>query len=57
MRLKDKVVLVAGAGGRQGTTVPLLFAREGARVMLVGLDGGELERLASHITAGGGEAA
>jgi NAD(P)-dependent dehydrogenase (short-subunit alcohol dehydrogenase family) len=57
MRLDHKVVLVAGAGGRQGTTVPLVFAREGARLMLVGLDGEQLERLAARIEAAGGEAA
>ncbi|MHB8514086.1 MAG: SDR family NAD(P)-dependent oxidoreductase [Dehalococcoidia bacterium] len=56
MRLDGKVALIAGAGGRQGTTVPLLFAREGARVVLAGLDGAELERLADHIRRAGGEA-
>jgi 3-oxoacyl-[acyl-carrier protein] reductase len=56
MRLKQKVVLIAGAGGRQGTTVPVLFAREGARLVLVGLIADEVERLAGHIVAQGGEA-
>lgn len=56
MRLRDKVVLVAGAGGRQGSVVPLVFAREGARVVLAGLDGDEVERLAAAIVAGGGRA-
>lgn len=57
MRLKDKVALIAGAGGRQGTTVPVLFAQEGAKVVLVGLIADELDRLAAHITARGGAAA
>ena len=57
MRLEGKVVLVAGAGGRQGTAVPLLFAREGARVLLAGLNGEECERLATLIRERGGEAA
>ncbi|MDE3095432.1 MAG: SDR family oxidoreductase [Chloroflexota bacterium] len=57
MRLEGKVTLIAGAGGRQGTTVPLLFAREGARVVLAGLDGDETSRLARHIQEAGGEAA
>ena len=57
MRLEGKVVLVAGAGGRQGTAVPLLFAIEGARVVLAGLDGEECERLAALIRERGGEAA
>lgn len=56
MRLRDKVVLVAGAGGRQGTAVPVLFAREGARVVLAGLDGAELDRLTRHIQEAGGQA-
>lgn len=56
MRLRDKVVLVAGAGGRQGTAVPVLFAREGARVVLAGLDGAELDRLTRHIKEAGGQA-
>jgi 3-oxoacyl-[acyl-carrier protein] reductase len=56
MRLNQKVVLIAGAGGRQGTTVPVLFAREGARLVLVGLIADEVERLAEHIVAQGGEA-
>jgi NAD(P)-dependent dehydrogenase (short-subunit alcohol dehydrogenase family) len=49
MRLRDKVALIAGAGGRQGTAVPIVFAREGASVVLAGLDGDELQRLAAHI--------
>jgi NAD(P)-dependent dehydrogenase (short-subunit alcohol dehydrogenase family) len=56
MRLEGKVALIAGAGGRQGTTVPVLFAREGAQVALAGLDGDELMRLAKHIQDAGGEA-
>jgi 3-oxoacyl-[acyl-carrier protein] reductase len=55
-RLKDKVVLVAGAGGRQGTTVPLVFAREGAKLALAGLDQDELDRIARRVRDGGGEA-
>lgn len=55
-RLKDKVVLVAGAGGRQGTTVPLVFAGEGAKLALAGLDQDELDRIARRIRDGGGEA-
>lgn len=57
MRLERKVALIAGAGGRQGTTVPIVFAREGAKVVLAGLDGAEVERLAAAIAERGGEAA
>ena len=56
MRLRGKVVLIAGAGGRQGTAVPLVFAREGATCVLAGLAGDELDRLAAHIVASGGTA-
>lgn len=56
MRLEGKVALIAGAGGRQGTAVPVVFAREGARVVLCGLDGDELERLARRIIDSGGTA-
>ncbi len=53
LRVKDKVVVIAGAGGKQGTTSAVLFAREGASVVLAGLDGDEVERLARHIEAQG----
>jgi len=56
MRLAGKVALIAGAGGRQGTAVPIVFAREGARVVLCGLDHDEVERLATHINRNGGDA-
>lgn len=56
MRAKGKIVVIAGAGGRQGTTAAVLFAREGASVVLAGLDGEEVERLAHHIEAQGGAA-
>jgi NAD(P)-dependent dehydrogenase (short-subunit alcohol dehydrogenase family) len=56
MRLADKVVLIAGAGGKQATAVALVFAREGARVAMCGLDGAELGRLEARIRNSGGEA-
>lgn len=56
MRLKDKVIIVAGAGGRQGTTVPVLFAQEGAKLVLAGLVADEVERLARHINEHDGDA-
>ena len=57
MRLQGKVALIAGAGGRQGTTVPIVFAREGARIVLAGLLDDELERIVARIKEEGGEAA
>jgi NAD(P)-dependent dehydrogenase (short-subunit alcohol dehydrogenase family) len=56
-RLEGKVALIAGAGGRQGTAVPILFARERASVVLAGLDGEEVKSIAERIIADGGEAA
>lgn len=56
MRLQGKVALVAGAGGRQGTTIPIVFAREGARIVLTGMLEDELQRIAGRITKDGGEA-
>jgi NAD(P)-dependent dehydrogenase (short-subunit alcohol dehydrogenase family) len=56
MRLEGKVILVAGAGGRQGTVLPVVFAREGARVVVAGLNGDECERIAAAIRGTGGEA-
>ena len=57
MRLQGKVALIAGAGGRQGTTIPMVFAREGARIVLAGLLDDELQRIAERIKQDGGEAA
>jgi len=45
MRLKDKVVLVAAAGGGMGTAVPLLFAQEGAKVVVSARRPGPLEEI------------
>jgi NAD(P)-dependent dehydrogenase (short-subunit alcohol dehydrogenase family) len=39
MRLKDKVALITGAGSGIGRQSALLFAREGARVVCVDLNG------------------
>ena len=56
MRLSGKVAVIAGAGGRQGTAVPLLFAREGAKLVLAARDVDELDRLSALIRERGGEA-
>ena len=55
-RLEGKVALIAGAGGRQGTAVPILFAREGAAVVLAGLSGEEVGGIARRIKDAGGQA-
>lgn len=54
-RLRDKVCVIAGAGGRQGSVVPVIFAREGARLVLAGLDGDGVQALAARIAGTGGQ--
>lgn len=64
MRLKDKVAIVVGAGQSPGSTpaigngraTSILFAREGARVMLVDRDLESAEETEAMIRAEGGEA-
>lgn len=61
-RLQDKVALVVGAGQTPGQTMgngratALLFAREGARVLLVDRDEDSVEETRLQIEAEGGEA-
>jgi NAD(P)-dependent dehydrogenase (short-subunit alcohol dehydrogenase family) len=43
-RLEGRTVLIAGAGGGQGTAGAVLFAREGARLALTDIDGQALQR-------------
>ena len=61
-RLKGKVAVVTGAAPRgegvgNGMACAILFAREGAKVVLVNRDGGRAEALAGQIAQEGGEAA
>jgi len=56
MRLKDKVVLVVGAGEHLGRSAPLLFAQEGAKVVLVARRQAVLEETVGMIRTKGGEA-
>jgi len=61
MRLKDKVVVVVGAGQTQGDTVgngraaAILFAREGARVVLVDCNASSALETQSMIAEEGGQ--
>lgn len=55
-RLEGKVALFAGAGGGMGTATPLLFAKEGAKVMVAARRAGPLEEIVASIKAMGGEA-
>ena len=62
MRLKDKVAIVVGAGQTNGETMgngratALVFAREGAHLLLVDIDGHSLEQTRKLIADEGGRA-
>ena len=56
MRLKDKVVLIAGAGRNMSRATSLLFAQEGAKVALAARTPDEMNATAERIEAAGGEA-
>lgn len=56
MRVKDKVAVITGAGSGIGRATALLFAREGARVLVADLDGAAARRVAAEITDLGGQA-
>ena len=54
MLLRDKVAVIYGAAGKVGGTTARTFAREGARVFLVGRTQAPVERVAEEIRAAGG---
>ena len=56
MLLENKTAIIYGAGGSIGSATAATFAREGARVHLVGRTRDSLERVAKEITAAGGQA-
>ena len=56
MRLQDKIVLITGAGSGLGRESALLFAREGATVVVTDVRSERAERVASEIGAAGGKA-
>ena len=53
-RVQDKVVLVVGAGEHLGRSAPLLFAQEGAKVVIAARRAAVLETTASMIRDRGG---
>lgn len=55
-QLKDKIAVVTAAGSGIGRATSLLFAKEGAAVAAVDIDGGAAEETARQIEAGGGRA-
>jgi NAD(P)-dependent dehydrogenase (short-subunit alcohol dehydrogenase family) len=48
-RLKDKTAIITGAAGGIGAATAKLFAREGANLMLVDVDGAALKQLAAAL--------
>jgi NAD(P)-dependent dehydrogenase (short-subunit alcohol dehydrogenase family) len=56
MRLKDKIGIVTAAGSGMGRAGAVRFAREGACVAVVDLDGASVDRVVNEITQGGGKA-
>ena len=55
MRLKDKVVLIGGAGSNMSRATALLFAQEGARVALAARTTEKMEETAERIRDNGGD--
>jgi NAD(P)-dependent dehydrogenase (short-subunit alcohol dehydrogenase family) len=56
MRLKDKVAIVSGGASGMGQSEAMLFAREGARVIVADVLEADGRQTADKITAGGGQA-
>lgn len=56
MDLKDKIVLITGAGGGIGRAIALKCSSEGGTVVLLDRNGSEVEETAKQVLARGGEA-
>ena len=57
MRLKDKVALVTGAGSGIGRATSVLFAREGARIVVSDISETTAQQTADSVAAAGGNVA
>lgn len=55
MRLKDKVVLIGGAGSNMSRATALLFAQEGAKVALAARTTEKMEETAGRVRDSGGD--
>lgn len=56
-RLPGKVALITGAGGGIGRASALLFAREGAKIVVVDIDAGAGHETVAQVRRAGGDAA
>ncbi len=56
MRLANKVVIITGGGSGMGRVASLLFAKEGAKVVVAELDPKTGEQTANDVRAAGGDA-
>lgn len=56
MRMKDKVVVITGGGSGLGRESALLFAEQGARIVVTDLIPGRSDKVADEVRSAGGEA-
>ena len=56
MRLEGKVALITGAGSGQGRDAAVLFAQEGAQVIVTDINEDGVKETVDIVTAAGGEA-
>ena len=55
-QLENKVALITGAGSGMGRATAIVFAKEGAKVVVVDINESAAKETAERITADGGEA-
>jgi len=56
MKLENKIAIITGAGSGMGRAASILFAREGARIAAIDINGDAAEDTAKRIQAEGGNA-
>lgn len=56
MRLENKVAVITGSGAGQGRAAALVFAQEGAKVVVSDINAGNADGVATDITRAGGTA-